>query len=104
MTDEEILNLHALSDCYVSLCKAEGWGLGAFEAHNYNKPVIITRFGGQEDYLGSDYPYLIDYSLMPVRRMPWIPWYNETQKWAQPDLGHAIKLMREVYDRYHRKK
>jgi glycosyltransferase involved in cell wall biosynthesis len=100
LTDEEILHLHSIGDCYVSLCKSEGWGLGAFEAHHYKKPVIITGYGGHLDFLGKDYPYLVDYVMVPVRGMPWIPWYNETQKWAQPDISHAISLMRDIYKLY----
>jgi glycosyltransferase involved in cell wall biosynthesis len=97
LTEKELLQLHAVGDCYVSLCKAEGWGLGAYEAYKYNKPVIITGYGGQLDFLGENYPYLIKYCMIPVEGMHWIPWYNSTQKWAQPDLKHASELMLSIY-------
>ncbi|HEV3055556.1 MAG TPA: glycosyltransferase, partial [Solirubrobacteraceae bacterium] len=32
LTDRDISDLHRRGDCYVSLCRAEGWGLGAFDA------------------------------------------------------------------------
>jgi glycosyltransferase involved in cell wall biosynthesis len=34
--------LHTRGDCFVSLTKGEGWGLGAFEAAAYGRPVVIT--------------------------------------------------------------
>jgi hypothetical protein len=44
--------LHALGDCYVSFTHGEGWGLGAFDAATLGKPVLMTGWGGQRDYLG----------------------------------------------------
>jgi hypothetical protein len=33
--------LHAIGDCFVSVTRGEGWGLGAFDAATLGKPVII---------------------------------------------------------------
>jgi hypothetical protein len=43
LSDEEMENIHALGDCYVSFSSSEGVGMGAVEAALRNKPVIITR-------------------------------------------------------------
>ena len=45
LKDEEMLKLHQSGDCYISLVRSEGWGLGAFDAAGSGKPVIITGFG-----------------------------------------------------------
>ena len=87
--------IHALGDCYVSFTHGEGWGMGAFDAAALGKPVLITGWGGQLDYLGEGYPGLIRYEMT---RVPagWLPHaVQETdQRWAQPDLEHAAALMR----------
>jgi glycosyltransferase involved in cell wall biosynthesis len=99
VSEEKIVALHTMGDCYVSLCKSEGWGLGAFDAAGYGNPVIITGYGGQMDFLKSKINHLLHYTLVPVKGMKWIKWYNENQLWAQPDLEHAKKLMRIVFSK-----
>jgi glycosyltransferase involved in cell wall biosynthesis len=86
--------IHALGDCYVSLAHGEGWGMGAFDAAALGKPVLITGWGGQLDYLGESYPGLIRYEM--TRVTGWLPHasYALNERWAQPDLEHASALMR----------
>lgn len=96
--EDEIYRLHQTSDCYISLCRSEGWGLGAFDAASLGKPVIITGFGGQLEYLPDDLSYLVDYDLIPVQTK----WRGENfapgQRWANPDLKHASLLMKNVFN------
>jgi glycosyltransferase involved in cell wall biosynthesis len=86
--------IHTIGDCYVSLTHGEGWGMGAFDAATLGKPVLITGWGGQLDYLGEDYPGLIRHRMTPVSG--WLPHasYQPNQRWATPDLGHASERMR----------
>ena len=86
--------IHCIGDCYVSLTHGEGWGMGAFDAATLGKPVLITGWGGQLDYLGEDYPGLIRYQM--ARVSGWLPHasYQPNQRWAAPDLAHAVELMR----------
>jgi len=86
--------IHAIGDCYVSLTHGEGWGMGAFDAATLGKPVLITGWGGQLDYLGEDYPGLIGHGM--TRVSGWLPHasYQPNQRWATPDAGHASELMR----------
>ncbi|RZI98035.1 MAG: glycosyltransferase family 1 protein, partial [Haliea sp.] len=51
LDDAEMLALHEMGDCFVSLTRTEGWGLGAFEAARLGKPVVMTGYGGQLDFL-----------------------------------------------------
>lgn len=97
-TREQILGLHNRCDCYISLCKAEGWGLGAFDSICYGNPVVITGFSGHLEFLGKDYPFLIDYDLIPVSGMDWIPWYKENQNWGNPKIQSAIEVMKFVFE------
>jgi glycosyltransferase involved in cell wall biosynthesis len=98
LTDNELLGLHSLGDCYVSLCKSEGFGLTIFEAYKYGKSVIVTGYGGQIDFLGKDYSGLVKYELGPVNGMrKFSNNYNEeNQEWAYPNLEHAGELMRKM--------
>ncbi|MCC5906886.1 MAG: glycosyltransferase [Balneolaceae bacterium] len=98
LPQEFIQALHTRGDCYVSLCRSEGWGIGAFEAAMYGKPVIMTGFGGQADYLSRENAHLVDYKLIPVEDKTGAKSYNLKQMWAEPDINHAANKMREVYE------
>lgn len=94
----EIVSLHRRGDCYISLCHSEGWGLGAFDAAALAKPVIMTGFGGQLDYLLPEYSYLVNYRLVPVEDGARRTSYSSDQHWAEPDLQNASNLMRQVFE------
>ena len=70
-----------------------------FDLIALGKPVIITGWGGQTDYLGVDYPGLVRYEMTPVTG--WLPHasYRPTQRWASADARHAGQLMRAAVTR-----
>jgi len=90
--------LHLRGDCYVSLTRAEGWGLGAYDAAFAGNPVIMTGHGGQLEFLPDTIGYLVDYRLIPVE-MSGGPHANalRSHHWAAPDVAHGARLMREVF-------
>jgi len=98
MSREGILALHNRGDCFVLLQRSEGWGLPHFEAAACGNPVITPGYGGQVDFLNEENSYLTDYTLCPVTGMTWSPYYRGDQLWCEPDMEHAMKLMRHAYD------
>jgi glycosyltransferase involved in cell wall biosynthesis len=96
LSDRDISDLHRRGDCYVSLCRAEGWGLGAFDAAAHGNPVVMTGFGGQLDFLGES-PYLVNFELVPADDPASFPSYAPEQRWAEPDVEHGAALLREVF-------
>jgi glycosyltransferase involved in cell wall biosynthesis len=98
LPDKEMLHLHARGDCYISLCRSEGWGMGAFDAAGFGKPIIMTGFGGQLDYLAADSSFLVDYHMIPVKDRAGKGSYSTDQNWAEPDIAHASRLMKLVFD------
>jgi glycosyltransferase involved in cell wall biosynthesis len=92
----EMLALHGRGDCFVSLTRTEGWGLGAFEAARLGKPVIMTGYGGQRDFLDPALSHLIDYDMVAVDEPIWSANYRETDRWAEPSLPEAVAAMKEV--------
>lgn len=98
LTEEEMAALFARFDCYTSLDRGEGFGLGPFQAAAQAKPIIVTGFGGVTEYAKPEHSYLVDYHETPVHGMPWSPWYNGSQLWAEPSIKHGADLMRHVYE------
>jgi hypothetical protein len=101
LDDNQLSKLHEVGDCYVSLCKSEGFGLTIFDAYNYGKRIITTGYGGQVDYLGKDYPGLVKYKIGPVTGMKGfnLNYEHDGQEWAYPDLNHASELIRNIYEK-----
>lgn len=88
--------LTAACDCYVSLHRSEGFGLGMAEAMYLGKPVIATGYSGNLDFMTEGNSLLVDYRLVPIG--PGAPPYPADGEWAEPDVEHAAKLMRLVFD------
>jgi glycosyltransferase involved in cell wall biosynthesis len=91
--------LHTRGDCFVSLARGEGWGLGAFEAGAAGHPVVLTGWGGHLDYLPPGYPYQVRYNLVPTGDDEPDDWFvrADGQRWARADVARAGELLREIY-------
>ncbi len=88
--------LTALVDCYMSLHRAEGFGLGMAEAMALGKPVIATGYSGNLDFMNASNSRLVDFQLISIGTGA-DPYPAEAQ-WADPDPHHASHLMRELFD------
>ncbi len=94
MNREELLDLLAAADCYVSLHRSEGFGLTILESMAMGKPVIATDYSGNEDFLHRGNGFPVGYRLVPIRRT--IGPYTKGNVWAEPDLEQAAGFMRRV--------
>lgn len=97
LDDGEIMALHEMGACYVSLARTEGWGMGVFEAAALGRPVVTTGYGGQTEFLDPELAWLVDYSLVPARERAWSMSYRSDDRWAEPSVEHAADCLREVY-------
>lgn len=99
LSELELLALHSIGDCCVSMTRSEAFGLTLFDAFHYGKKVIVPGYGGQVDYLGSNYSGLVSYDLVDVKNMEDFThgyYMQGKQKWAEPNIDHAIFVMRQV--------
>jgi glycosyltransferase involved in cell wall biosynthesis len=92
--DEQAALLDAC-DCYVSLHRAEGFGLTMAEAMALGKPVIATGYSGNLAYMTPQNSYLVGYRRVPVG----VDWdrYPISHIWAEPDSAEAASLLRLVW-------
>lgn len=88
--------LQRCCDAYVSLHRAEGFGLGMAEAMALGKPVIATGWSGNVDFMGVGNSILVDYRLIPVQ--PGEYPHSEGARWADPDIKAAAAAMRRLVD------
>ena len=91
---EEKNALLAAADCYVSLHRAEGFGLSLAEAMLLGKPVVATGYSGNLQFMTPGNSWLTGYELVEVG--PGSEIYPAGAEWADPDVEHAAALLREV--------
>jgi glycosyltransferase involved in cell wall biosynthesis len=92
----DLVALYRATDCYVSLHRSEGFGLGMAEAMMCGKPVIATAYSGNLDFTLPGHALLVDAVSVPV--VPGHYPHAAGQVWAEPDIERAAALMREVRD------
>jgi glycosyltransferase involved in cell wall biosynthesis len=97
LSTSELNGLMAGCDCYVSLHRAEGFGLTIAEAMALGKPAIATGYSGNVDFMNSANSYLVDYTIGRVG--PECEIYPPEGEWAEPSIEHAAQLMRRVVER-----
>jgi glycosyltransferase involved in cell wall biosynthesis len=95
---EQVRRLLHSCDCYVSLHRAEGFGLTMAEAMTMAKPVIATGYSGNMDFMTAENSFLVRHRLIPIEKVHGP--YKRGFLWADPDLDHAAALMRQVYENY----
>jgi len=96
LSRKEMSGLQNAVDGYISLHRAEGFGLGMAECMYLGKPVIATGYSGNMDFMDGENSLLVDYRMTPLHEGNYMNWRG--QQWADPDVAHAARLMRQVFD------
>jgi glycosyltransferase involved in cell wall biosynthesis len=105
LSREEMYGLIGASDCYVSLHRSEGLGLGMAEAMALGRPVIGTGWSGNMDFMNPDNSFPVPFTFVPVSREQHR--YQESHDalypsgsamWTEPDTDEAARMMRQLFD------
>lgn len=100
--DDEMINIHSCGDIYVSATKSEGIGLGPITAAQYDKPVLITQYGAQYEYLKDNHSVeFVSYKLIPAQDDLSFCMDLKNQLWAHPDKSDMINKMKKMYLKYY---
>jgi glycosyltransferase involved in cell wall biosynthesis len=83
--------LVARTDCYLSLHRAEGWGLTIAEAMAVGTPVIATGYSGNMEFMDTTCTYVVPGKLVPIPATT--ATYAGAGRWADPDIDVAAKLL-----------
>ena len=89
--------LHSLLngvDAYISLHRAEGFGLTIAESMALGKPTIATQYSGNLDFMNQQNSFLVPFTKVKIPDSA-IP-YNGCGKWANPNTDDASDIMRLV--------
>jgi glycosyltransferase involved in cell wall biosynthesis len=94
---EEQMALMNACDVYVSLHRAEGFGLTVAEAMALGKPVISTAWSSTLELTTEENSYLVPAQVISVPKGT--PAYPSTAHWAEPDVDAAAVLLRRVFEK-----
>ena len=85
--------LTAACDVYLSLHRAEGFGLGMAEAMSQGKPVVATNWSANTEFCRPDTAWCIPYRMVPVLPHEYMV---ATKEWAEADVEAAAAALREI--------
>lgn len=94
ISEERMSCLYAVSDCVVSLHRAEGFGRVVANGLLHKKPVISSAFSGPLDFVNQDSAYLVRGTNTRVLEGDYL--LSRNSSWFSPDIDHAAELMRTI--------
>lgn len=95
LSRQEIYELEASCDCFVSLHRAEGFGLAVAECMYLGKPVISTNWSATAEFLDASNGCPVDCRVVQLERNHGP--YMKGSFWAEPDPVHAASWMRKIF-------
>lgn len=93
---EEMNRLIELCDVYLSLHRAEGFGLVLAEAMCLGTAVVATNWSATTEFMNPEVSCLVDAKLVTLEK-DHIP-FQKGSRWADPDLNQASAYLRYLYD------
>ena len=96
LSRQDVINLMASCDAYISLHRSEGFGRVIAEAMLLGQPTVATNFSGNVDFCTNDTCFLVDGELKPLAPRDYI--FADDQYWCNPDTDMAAEKLREVLE------
>lgn len=83
-------------DVYISLHRAEGFGLVLAEAMYLGTPVVATNWSGNTEFMNSDVACMVKAPLVTLQKdeLPFL----KGSRWAEPDIDEAAAYLRRLFD------
>lgn len=91
----EVDALTAACDSFVSLHRAEGFGLVMAEAMELGTPVIATDWSANTEFMDDTCACMVPCTLVPIRHTYGA--FRRGMHWAEPDTDAAAGFMRHLY-------
>ncbi len=95
LSREDVYSLMYSVDSYVSLHRAEGFGLTVAESMFLGKPVLSTNWSATTEFLDASNGCPVDYELVELEENHGP--YTQGQVWADPSPEHAAKYMQKLF-------
>ena len=94
MKKERLNSLIRLCDVFISLHRAEGFGLVMAEAMALGTPAVATGWSANTEFMPEEAACPVRYKLIPVAGG--YQFDNGKMMWANPDVHHAAEYLRSL--------
>jgi glycosyltransferase involved in cell wall biosynthesis len=104
MSDEQVNQLHAAGDCYVSLSRGEGWGIPPFEALLLGNELITTIHTGMKEWALPALVRPVASVQDSVHNMPHPDpqLYTANENWYEPIILSGADAFRAAFEKTHK--
>jgi glycosyltransferase involved in cell wall biosynthesis len=101
---KQLNSLIRLCDVFISMHRAEGFGLVMAEAMMLGTPAVATGWSANTEFMPEDVSCPVKYTLIPVAGG--YQFDNGELLWADPDVHHAAEYLKRLRDdpEYYRQK
>ena len=96
MSKYSMRTLMNMCDCYVSLHRSEGCGIGILDAMAFGKPVVATGYGGNMEFMDEDNSLPVKYDMIGVLDYQFSSHYTKRGHWAAPNISDAVEKMTKL--------
>lgn len=93
---DQVNSLIKCVDVFVSLHRAEGFGLVLAEAMLLGTPTIATNWSSNTEFMNQDISCLVNYSLKEIDKD--LGPFKKGNRWADPDIKEAAIFMKKLYN------
>lgn len=92
----EVNSLIRCADVFVSLHRAEGFGLVLAEAMLVQTACIATNWSANTEFMNPDVACMVSYKKIPIQKGECL--YPAGALWAEPDIDEAAAFMKRLRD------
>lgn len=92
----EVNSLVSCVDVFVSLHRAEGFGLVMAEAMINSTPCVATNWSANTEFMNASVACMVDYELVTLNHE--VGPYKKGSHWADPDVKQASLYMKKLFD------
>ena len=96
LTKVQVNSLTKCVDVFVSLHRAEGFGLVLAEAMIVGTPTIATNWSANTEFMSKDAACMVDYRMVELQQD--LPPFKKGYKWADADIDQASGYMKRLYE------
>lgn len=96
LSKTEVNSLIQCVDVFVSLHRAEGFGLVLAEAMLVGTPTIATNWSGNTEFMNDKVACMVDYKMIALEKD--LPPFKKGYQWADADIGQAALYMKKLFE------
>ncbi len=96
LSRQQVNGLIQCVDVFVSLHRAEGFGLVLAEAMYLGTPTIATNWSSNTEFMNQEVACMVDYKLITIEKD--LSPFKAGNRWADPDLEDAARWMKLLFE------